>query len=307
MLKHFIIIISISLFTLSARAQSQTQYEKRCYSLTVQFLEKLGVDKSLLKKNINPTGLEILLTTSRISEKLNTESGLMLFEAYKRQLKEAEKLKTSLDFQREKRKKETDLKKSPTDYAQIKNDIKKEYDKWLQKSEFEKNEEYQNRIKNSSSEAFDSICFKDISNKIKQKDFLANFLKYNAEAEKFGIEISIRGGLKLSDSIYVPSTSAVKFKELAAHGSYIYAPVNDWSFVANYLKPIKITIVNYDGSGSSAVEYSYELIFKSTGTENIYLSSSELNIKTPNGKDFNFDYNEYYHKHPGLLEYDTIY
>ena len=300
-MKKSVFIVLIFWWTFQAAAQLQTSYQKKCYNLTINFIESLGVDKSYLKGYNSLNDLEGLLVTRDIIQKIRTKRGLILSEIYKIQLREAEKLKTSIDFEREKKAKEKEFSLKQTDYTKLKYGIKSEYDKWLRKNEFERSEVYNQRIINNSQIVFDSICFKNIDDQIKSTFFTAHLFKYNSETEKFDLEIEINDGLKIKDSLYVPIANAEKFKSLATYGSYIYAPEYDWSFINNYLCPRKITLVNYEGDGSSAIKYQYELRFQNPALKNIYLSTDGLNITLQNGEKLEFDYNRYINDHFHLL------
>lgn len=110
-MKYLFIILFFFKMTLS-NGQALTTYEKKGYSLTVQFLKKLGVNEALLQKSSKMGDLEKLIVAGNFLEKLNTERGIMLMLEYEREMKEAEKLKTAIDFERDKVKKaETERKR----------------------------------------------------------------------------------------------------------------------------------------------------------------------------------------------------
>ncbi|HEY5369187.1 MAG TPA: hypothetical protein VIJ75_09360 [Hanamia sp.] len=277
-----------------------TPYEKESYSLTVQFLRELGVDEAILQKSSKMSDLEKLIVANDFLEKLNTEKGLMLMSEYEREMKEAEKLKTGVDFQRDKEKKaeaerqkqieiakekerqiQTELEDKEkekkerynnSDYVHIGNAIKKDFNQWLQKGEFEKTEDYQNRISNNSSKVFDSICLKNLANAVfkVKSDFSSNLLKYNPDTEKFGIEFTFNG-MAYNDSISIPIDIAPKFKD-DIQNFQIYVDDKDWKFIDNYLTPTKITFFN------NYKKIGFEFYFTNKDFKNIYFSTSELGL-----------------------------
>ena len=97
-MKKIFVTICLFFVSLYSNGQQQTAYEKKCYSLTVQLFKKLGVDESILNKSNKLSDLESLFAMSSIMQKLYTDQGIMILSAYSRELKEAEKLKTSVDF-----------------------------------------------------------------------------------------------------------------------------------------------------------------------------------------------------------------
>lgn len=274
-----------------------TAYEKKCYSLQVQFLRNLGVDEALLKKTSNLSDLEKLLAAGELLQKLNTEKGLRLMLALERELKDAEKLKTAVDFQRDKakkeeaeRKKQIELAKQKerqrqdeikrqeqekkerfesSDFVTVRNKIKESFNEWYQKGEFEKRDDYQTRISSFSAKAFDSVCFKTIIQAFKAKTgFSSKLLKYNADTEKFGVEFTFND-LTVKDSVNIPIDKASKFKnDFEDFG--IYVDDADWVFIDNYLSPTKISFYNRDTKQNA------EFRFSNNNAKKIDFSSSDF-------------------------------
>ena len=239
------IFVTICLFFVSiySNGQQQTAYEKKCYSLTVQLFKKLGVDESILNKSNKLSDLESLFAMSSIMQKLYTDQGIMILSAYSRELKEAEKLKTSVDFQREKDKKEQAEKKAKieelefeikrariakeeaerrrteelnnSDLYKIKAEVATEFNSWLKKGEFEKTDDYNIRMKEKCLEGFQKINNDIITRKIdKIKSEHIEFVlkEYNADKEMFIVAINFKN-LKWTDYIKVPIKKAPEFKQ----------------------------------------------------------------------------------------------
>jgi len=291
----FITLVYVSI-SIASYAQTETAYEKKCYALTEQFLRNLGVDQALLKKSHNMDDLEKLIVAANFMEKLNTEKGLMQILDYEQEMKEAEKLKTSVDFQRERAKqKQDEVEKQArekmaryqySDYVRIRSEIKDDFNQWLKKGEFEKTEDYNKRISNSSRNAFDSICYENLIRTFKSKSgFSSKLLSYNADTEKFGIEFDFNDTI-FKDSINIPINDAPKFKDEIQHFG-IYVDDKDWGLIDNYLSPTKITYYNSD------TKEVFEFYFSDKNLKQISFSSSDLGLNSASvNTTFNFD--EYY-------------
>lgn len=296
-MKYLIITFLSVLFTFHSYSQAMTPYEKKCYSLQLQFLRNLGVDEVILKKTNSLSDIEKLLVAGNFLQKLDTEKGLMLMLALGRDLKEAEKLKNTIDFQRDKAKKEEaerkkqfelakvkerqrqyEIKKKEedkreyfekSDFVTIRNKIKESFIGWIQKGEFEKSEDYQIRIVSNSGIAFDSLCFKTIMQAVNDKEgFYSKLLKYNADTENYGIEFTINN-LTIKDSAHIPIEDAVKFRN-NFDGFQIYADYTDWLFVDNYLAPKKI--IFYNSNTNEQIDFN----FSNKSAKKIVFSASDL-------------------------------
>jgi len=299
-----------------SQTQQKTVYERKVEALTIQFFKNLGVNPSLLNQKEKIGEIEGLFLASDVLQKLNTEKGVLLMLQLEREIKEAAKFKTAVDFQREKvkkeeaeRKKQIEIAKQKerqrqaelkdqeeekkerydnSDYVQIKDEIQNDYKQWLAKGEFEKSDDYQNRVANTSSQAFDSICYKILVQNFKDKSgFSSNLLKYNADTEKFGIEF-LFNDLKFNDSLNIPLKDASKFKdEIENFG--IYVDDKDWSFIDSYLTPTKITFFN------NRNKKSFEFHFSNKDFKNIYFSTSELELNSSNSLNNKFNFNDFYY------------
>ena len=78
-----------------------------------------------------------------------------------------------------------------TDCVKISNNIKYDFEKWLTKSEFEKQDTYAKRVKEDSQIAFDSICNSIVLKSMYQirenNNLVLEIGEYNAEEEFFKI------------------------------------------------------------------------------------------------------------------------
>ena len=213
-MKKILLLTGLILMTLISNevySQTKTPYEKKKEALSLQFMRDLGVSPALIKKYSDAGEIGAIFMLGNISEKLNTERGLLLMLKYEQDLKKANSLKNATDFKKEadklaekKRKEDEALAKrqaieqeeqlknqeiqrqrqlekdkeeqeyayNNSDYVAIKKDIKNDFDKWLTKGEFEKTEVYNDRIKNKDI-IFDSICHSIINSALEEK--LHNF------------------------------------------------------------------------------------------------------------------------------------
>lgn len=308
----FLLLITLNCYS---QNQPKTVYERKVEALTIQFFRNLGVNPNLLTQKEKVGELEGLFLASDVLQKLNTEKGVLLMLQLERQIKEAAKFKTAVDFQKEKAKKEEAERKKQaeiakqkekqrqaelknqeeekkerynnSDYVKIKNEIQNDYKQWSEKGEFEKSDDFQNRMTSASSQAFDSICYKILVQNFKDKSgFSSYLLKYNADTEKFGIEF-LFNDLKFTDSINIPLKDASKVKdEFEDFG--IYVDDENWGFIDNNLFPKKITFYNRD-TKQGATFY-----FKRKELKEISISTSELSLNKPN-MNLNFDFNKYFY------------
>lgn len=314
--RFFYSFLLLLTFNCYSQTQQKTVYERKVEALTIQFFKNLGINPSLLNQKQKIGEIEGLFLAGDVLQKLNTEKGILLMLQLEREIKEAAKFKTAVDFQREKVKKEeaerkkqieiakqkerqrqAELKEQEeekkerydnSDYVQIKDEIQNDYKQWLEKGEFEKSDDYQNRVSNTSSQAFDSICYKILVHNFKNKSgFSSNLLKYNADTEKFGIEF-LFNELKFTDSLNVPLKDASKFKEETENFG-IYVDDKDWSFIDSYLTPTKITFFN------NRNKKSFEFQFSNKDFKNISFSTSQLELNRSVSSNNKFDFAEYYY------------
>lgn len=208
-----LILGSILIFN-NLSAQTKTPYEKKKEALSVQFFKDLGVSPATIKKYVDAGEIGGIFLLGNISEKLNTEKGMLLLLKYNNDIKNAEKLKNATDFKRdeekrlaEQRKKEAEQAKQRerenqqelarqeeqrqrdfknSDYYKLATDIKEEFEKWASKGEFEKTLDYDNRINNDAKQKFTNICFNKIYNKIGVYEST-----YNSERSNYDYPIKI--------------------------------------------------------------------------------------------------------------------
>ena len=310
-------------------AQQKTAYQKKVESLNIKLAQDLGAPQ-LVKKYDGTGGFGSFLAMGELSEKLNTEKGLLLLLKYNQDLKNAEKLKTPEEKKRDIDKKEREIyllkikeqqqkdreeKKIKedeirfqeekilkeyywSDYNQLSKNIKTDFEKWLEKSEFEKKENYQNRIVKAGSKAFDSICKNQITEYIKQKTgfynsptrVISEVGEYDPENEFFNIKIKsqkndgIYDFFILNDTLKVETSKAKNlpiYTDIISYNEYRY--ISEWCFIENMLFPKKISII-------SSKNLHKLLINSSKNIKNFNFTTKELDIKNDYISDIVFDY-----------------
>jgi len=327
-MKKILLLTGLILMTLLSNnvySQTKTPYEKKKEALSLQFMRDLGVSPALIKKYSDAGEIGALFFLGNISEKLNTERGLLLMLKYEQDLKKAKSLMNATDFKKEadklaekKRKEEEELAKrqakeqeenlkqqeqerqrqlqrereeqeyayNNSDYVAIKKDIKKEFDEWLTKGEFEKTEVYNDRIKNKDI-VFDSICHSIINSALEEKyqDFRAEIelAQYDADNEKYPIKVTLDGKHFL-DTLNIKLNDAQKFKEEMQYYGRVVLPKGEanWCLRENNLFPLKINLKNTIIEIKVPITKKYTLLNFSSNELNLANSVEELNYQFAN-------------------------
>lgn len=174
---------------------------------------------------------------------------------------------------------------SESSYSMVKQVIKEAITGWMQKGEFERTYEYENRIKSQFRQAFDSICFEVVQTVIQEKSAVQfELLKYNADTEKFGVRFS-SDDVSWRDSLFVPLRDAPEFKENVGNVEILVDDA-EWVFIDNQLMPSKVKVVR----DQDQITFRYP----KTNTREISFTPSELGLSALNGKNLQFNYRDYY-------------
>ena len=146
-----------------AFAQQETAYEKKVLEISQKYFKQLTLalnngrwtrdDESsynllgtgLLKMKIATQLVELSFINPKIAENIKNNM--------QAELKQAEKLKTAVDLKREQ-----EAVFENTDAGMIMKNIKREFEKWNKKGEFEKVADYEERLKTQSQKEFTRIC-----------------------------------------------------------------------------------------------------------------------------------------------------
>jgi len=158
-----------------------------------------------------------------------------------------------------------------SDYVALKHNISLKFENWLKQGEFEKSEEYSNRL-NYKKDFFDSICHIEIQNRIIRKSRpLLTLGTYNPDKEYFPLVINWNN-IIFKDTIKVESSIAKRFKDSINYYNVIFSNrENDWCFMDNYFNPKKFLINNINDSAIFEIN-----IPQNNSCKQLILSSKEL-------------------------------
>jgi len=296
------ILFSVVLFlfivsTLNAQKQ-ETPYERKVTAIKKQYIKKIMLAQGKWSQRFetelyyaNDTYLNTVLAFGLITTPNYAES-------FKRELKQAEKLKTSIDFKRAADKKAEAIRNKregeknkileqfeQSDAGKIQNEIKENYSKWLSKGEFEKNADYEVRKEKLSKETFFGICNTSIKNRINNissYDLKIELLPYNSENEYFTISFELYDLYKWQNTLKIPIKEAEKFK----NEWNVKWDKNqfDWCLIDNNLYPSKITLTNINNNS----QYHFNLPL--SNQRNITVSFNGLGLENEYTRNVVFDF-----------------
>ena len=309
--------------------QSLTEYDKKCYAITAEFLKTLGVDNSTINKCKNLNDLGYIMTAALLQMKADGIDISNKVDAFERNVKAAEKFKTDVDFKRDKdneeerkkllkidterrlakkkieEEKAREIKKvedfNNSDYFILSSQIASEFEKWYRKEEFEKTENYLTRLSSFSKQTFDSICLSKTLERLTkinlQKQIKLTLEKYDADVEMFQISINLNK-LKWFDTLRIPLKDAEKFKN-----NFVYYQLlinnKDLYFIENNLFPKQLTfqLDNF--------EKLIKLPAAKIENKEISFNAGDMKLKDAPSKELLFDYKNYLTKFP-VVEVEKI-
>lgn len=284
-------------------SQQKTPYEQRIDFLNKKLLKDLEL-LDLLNKYENTGDIGSILFLNEFSYRIfNTEKGFLYLLRYNEDVIKAETLKNEIDLKNDKlkidvenakkialkneiEKKEQIKKYKSSDYYRITENIKNEFENWLLKSEFEKNETYQNRILYKNKEEFDSVCSHILEDEIENYNNYPTLEigKYDSEIEQFAVKIGINRVI-IEELIKVEIANAEHFKNNVFPKLRTTIPKNcNWGFIDNQLMPAIILFENES--------YKLEILLKSKLIPIIF-KSNELSIYDDNFNKLEFDFDNY--------------
>ena len=254
------IFFSLVFFCLAigfAQAQNftpATPYQKQQYQILKKYYQKIRV-KVKNKNYLTSQELEVvqnaknpsyenyekvtelvalfLFTDLETYSRLNQRDAEILQRKLKNELKAAEKLKNATDLRKDKeksiKKKRNEIKHKPIGIIQ--DSIRKSFQKWNDRGEFEKESVWSQRLKDSSAIVFSKICNSMISKWIFFEINTAidcKIGKYNADDESFMLEIAMKSCYNKRDykivvpkfQLQVPLKEAEKFRERVGTPGY---------------------------------------------------------------------------------------
>lgn len=171
-----------------------------------------------------------------------------------------------------------------TDRGSIQKNIKSVFFNWSQKGEFEKQADYEVRIKKQSQSKFTEICIEEIKKKInsfRSSDLSINLLTYDAENEFFPTVFKFKGR-EWKNQVKISIDKAQNFKENEWRKFHWQKEESIWCLINNELFPSKI----YLKRNSHYITFNLPL----PNQEEITVSFNDLGIENPYLKDFIFNY-----------------
>lgn len=261
-----IIVVVLLVFSNQVVAQNEVTYKKRIEQIDEEFAKKLGY------KNLNDRDAQVAVASAIIQGM--TDCGLgkdtkysRLYIWYEKERKAAEKLKIAEE------------KYKNSDYYIITESIKKRFEQWSKKGEFESTTSYDERIKKQSVDNFYMICSDEVSTYISKFNIDAQLQPYDADNQYFPVKIFFFHSRESygTISIPVPIGEASDFK--SKYSNYFgEGNVDDLVFVENNFA---FTKVSYEGREFNVpIKNSKEVTFafKDLGIQNPYCHNAVFNL-----------------------------
>jgi hypothetical protein len=289
-----------------AQTQTKTAYEKKVAEITAKYFKIfLGYNRELtMAEKVQvaeltdgeSAGAFLYMGIMSYADTHSESQVKSMLKQMEYDFKQAEKLKTSVDFQREKLKKEKEAQERylRTDKGQIESNIKTSFEKWNTKSEFEKQTDYETRLQNDSQNSFSQICTEQIKSKInKYLNLNKELLPYNVDNEYFMIKFkNAHSGIKWESKLNISIANAEKLKN---NWREFETEINqyDWCFVNDTLYPTSVTLLRTDGYGENKkIIEQYTLPVTVENQNEISIPFDKLKIENQFLKGYVFKYSD---------------
>lgn len=290
-----VFLISFMPYETMAQNTTKTAYQKRLEQIDKELAQKFGYSEPN-----DIVGLELMNGMAEYLKGRNT-SRAKIYLWYINEQEKAKKLKTQADFDREKReqeaalaqKKEAEAKRAAkmeelrlkcTDYYEVIDEIKKDFEKWSQKGEFESSTAYEERLKSKSESQFYNICSDNITTRYKRLSIRGELQQYNADNQYFPVKIYFDPGYYQKDrylnmNIPVSVENAPEFKNNYKKDAWHpKCDIGNLVFVDNYLVLKK---VSYSGKEYELPLEKYtevKFAFKDLGIQNSYCQNAVFHL-----------------------------
>lgn len=290
-----VFLISFMPYETMAQNTTKTAYQKRMEQIDKEMAQKFGYSEPN-----DIVALEILNGMAEYMKGQNT-SRAKIYSWYINEQEKAKKLKTQADFDREKReqdaalaqKKEAEAKRAAkmeelrlkyTDYYEVIDEIKKDFEKWCQKGEFESSTAYEERLKSKSESQFYNICSDNITTRYKRLSIRGELQQYNADNQYFPVKIYFNPGSYQEEryfnlNIPVSGENAPEFKNNYKKDAWHpKCDIGNLVFVDNYLVLKKIS---YSGKEYELPLEKYtevKFAFKDLGIQNSYCQNAVFHL-----------------------------
>lgn len=330
--KSILLFFLLSFFSLASIAQQKTINQKTAYEiqvnlLTNNMLKELGLNASQIKQYKTAGSVGGLFMLNNVMKQLNTERGILLLSKFNRDLEQAKKLKTLVDFKREKEKLEKienekqeklaneekirlQEKYDRSDYVAITESIKAKLTDWLLKAEFEKTEDFINRIEKNTAREFDTIAIQSIHSSLRNEGYKikCELLKYDADLEIYPILVKYND-IERIDSLKVSIKNAQQLKENFDNYKVVINN-EDWVMFQYNWCPKKLLLV-YDNTNDNndenviAKNARNEIkinLFKNGENSDYYIDKKILGIENSSLDNLHFSWNEYVERNIKIKE-----
>jgi hypothetical protein len=247
-----ITILFLLFFFKNLNGQELSNYEKKIEEIHCDYYRTLKINETLIQLAKKTKDWSLIWNSKEynfIINSLNKNVYFALVLAYNEKLKDARKLMSNKEIEKEKLQKNIDKYKESDKYQIIK-DIERKTEVILAKSEFEKEIDYKNRLSNIKN-TLDSIIIKCIENQMLSNQHYApiklKLLKYNAETEKYSLSIN-KYGQAQKILLYFninPEIAKQAHDEITDNNQSKFYPSNNilnWAFIDNILYPIESKI-----------------------------------------------------------------
>ena len=253
MKKKILYLIIALLLPLATFAQSSlTPYQRRSNQIILKYYKILAQgsgDRRFALLGYNSSDVAkagFNLAYMEYAYKHGTAAAKRLVNAANAELRAAEKLKNSADRLRE---------FYETDKGMVYKTVKDKFALWMQKGEFEKQADFEERLRGSTKTKFGEICedaFNDITDvllhgskdnsedeKIKLEKQLDT---YDSENEQFTMYCTSHGAYTAVVKLHIPISEAQDFKETFEANDIFIDKIKDGVFVGNIFVPTVLVI-----------------------------------------------------------------
>ena len=241
LMKYFIFCFAI--ITSNLFGQNLTNYEKKVQEINVKMYRDLKVNELYIQAAKSKNDFNDLMMFSPVY-KLSPHSALEIVMMYSIYFKDAKKLMTKNDIEKERKEKQAKI-FSNSDKAYIIKNIEKAFPSIVNKGEFEKTEEYNQRIKKLKSSLDNKIMFiiEDFINN--RSKILISLKNYNADEEVYEVVLyrdrDKNGALayiSISPDYAKNASSNDYFNKNSEDINLVNMSYYNWAFINNNLYPL---------------------------------------------------------------------
>lgn len=185
-----------------------TPYKKAKRDAAINYFTAIGIEKKLAERIVDKKTTQNddrTINSPNFQKNLflikNSQKGKALYEKLGLDLTNAEKLKNKEELEIDRN---LAFEKSDNNYFRI--FVNTEYNKWLEKGQFEKTEEFTARLKNKT-KAFDHFCLEYLKDFVK-KNINPEAEDYDADNEQFLVRVGLKKDLFIYGKLNVPRNEA---------------------------------------------------------------------------------------------------